>query len=336
MRKILLKVVCVFMVMVLLAGCGTGKSGEGQQNNQQQTQGDTRKASESNPLEGKRIAVIVKGLTQSYWQNAKKGAEVAAKDFGIEMDILAPVETNNNEQQIQLVQEAIAKKYDVICLSPCDSTGIVPAVEEANEAGIPIVNFATIIKGGKTETYIAIENYDAQYKVTKATCELIKEGKVIILEGPAGQQNAMDKTRGAEDAIKEFPGIEIVASQVANWSRTEGFTVTQNLLQAHPDLKGVIACNDDMAMGALQAIDEIGKAGEIYLCGMDCIPDALQAIREGKMHVDIDNMPYELAYSAVEAAVKILKGEEVEKVQILDAIIVTKDNVEEIAKKKEV
>ena len=288
----------------------------------------------ADPLEGKKVAIILKGLANYYWQTAEKGAIQAEIDLNVEVDIFAPVEFNNNEQQIRLVQEAIAKKYDVICISPCDSNGIIPAIEEANRAGIPIVNFATIINGGDRVTYMAIENYDAQYRVTKATCELIQYGEVVILEGPAGQQNALDKVNGAVDAISEFPDITIVASQVANWSRTEGFTVMQNLLQRNPDIRGVISCNDDMALGALEALDEAGRAGEVFVCGTDCTPEALDAIKIGRMHVDVDSMSYELAYDAIAAAVDILNGKSMDEEIILDALVVTIDNVDEVIQKK--
>ena len=291
-------------------------------------------AAAADPLEGKRIAVILKGLANFYWQEAQRGAIQAREDFNVQIDIMAPVEFNNNEQQIRLVQEAIARQYDIIAISPCDSNGIIPAIEEANRAGIPIVNYATLINGGELASYLAIENYDTQYRVTKATCELIQSGSVVILEGPAGQENALDKVRGALDAIAEFPNINVVASQAANWSRAEAFTITQNLLQAYPDIVGIIGCNDDMALGALEALDEAGKAGSVFLCGTDCIPEALHAIKDGRMHVSIDSMAFELAYEAVGVGVKILKGEPIEEVYILENTIVTIDNVDEIIAQK--
>ena len=336
MKKAISLLMCVLFCIVSLAACGgnTPSSPPPPSQSPSQSAPEPSQAPPADPLEGKKIAIILKGLANYYWQTAEKGAIKAREDLGVTVDIFAPVEFNNNEQQIRLVQEAIAKRYDVICISPCDSNGIIPAIEEANKAGIPIVNFATIINGGDRVTYLAIENYDAQYRVTKATCELIQHGEVIILEGPAGQQNALDKVNGAVDAIGEFPDITIVASQVANWSRTEGFTVMQNLLQSNPNIRGVISCNDDMALGALEALDEAGRVGDVFVCGTDCTPEALQAIKDGRMHVDIDSMSFDLAYQSIECAVKILKGESLAEVIILDALVVTIANVDEVIAKK--
>ena len=283
----------------------------------------------------KTIAVILKGLTTSYWYAVKKGAEAAANDFQISVDIFAPVKPDNNEQQLQLLEDAVANGYQVICLSPTDSRGIISGVELANSAGIPVINYATEIIGDvDIASYIRIEDYDAEYKVTDALCKMIRKGKVIILEGPAGQQNAVDKTEGAKAAIEQYPDIELVASQTANWVRNEAYTVTQNLLQAFPDLQGIIACNDDMAVGAAEAVDQIGKTGKIFISGMNCAPFALESLKEGKIQVTIDIMAYELGYKAVENAAKIINGEEFEKSIVMDTILCTSENVDEMMVKQ--
>lgn len=281
-----------------------------------------------------KIVIILKGLTTSYWYSVKKGAEDASKDLGIDVDILAPIQADNNEQQIQLLEEAVGKKYDVIAISPADSKGIIPGIELANEAGIPIVNYATSIIGDvEIASAMRIEDYDAQYKVTEFLADKIQEGEVIILEGIAGQQNALDKVEGAKAALANYPGITLVASQTANWVRNEAFTVTQNLLQAHPNLKGIIACNDDMAVGAAEAVDQAGKAGEIYISGMNSAVFALEALKEGRIYATIDIMAYELGYTAIETAFKIVNDEPYETNQTLETELVTQENVDQFLEK---
>ena len=284
--------------------------------------------------EPKKVAVILKGLTTSYWYSVKDGAEAAAEDLGVEIDILAPVKADSNELQLQLLEEAVGGQYEVICISPADSRGILPGIELANDAGIPVVNYATGIDGDvEIASFIRIEDFDAEYHVASRLCDIIGEGEVVTLEGPAGQQNAIDKTEGAKKAIEEHPQIQLVASQTANWIRNEAFVVTQNLLQAHPDIRGIIACKDDMAVGAAEAVEQAGKKGEISISGMNCADFALEAIKEGRIHVTIDVMAYELGYQAVEVADKIRNGEEYEENIIMETEICDIENVEKMEKK---
>lgn len=282
----------------------------------------------------KKTAVILKGLTTSYWYAVKSGAEDAARELDMDIDILSPVKADSNELQLQLLEEAIGNQYDVICISPADSKGILPGIELANDAGIPVINYATAIDGDvDIASFIRIEDFDAEYKVTKKLCEMIKEGEVILLEGPAGQQNARDKADGAKAAIAECPQIKLVASQTANWIRNDAFVVTQNLLQAHPRIKGIIACNDDMAVGAAEAVDMTGRKGEVYISGMNCAVFALEALKEGKIHVTIDIMAYELGYESVATAKRILEGKAYEKNVIMDTELCDMGNADKMLQK---
>ena len=289
-------------------------------------------------ISDKKIAVIVKGMNSAYWQFAAKGSEDAAADYGVTIDILSPTTADNNEQQLQLVEQAVAQQYDVICLAPADSSGIIPGVKEANEAGIPVILYTNSVADDSLEfaTYLRVDDHDSQFKTTDYLCQQLQEGKVFILSGVAGQQNSQDKLSGAEDAIAQYPKIEIVASQAANWSSTDGYKVTQNLLQANPDVDAIVACNDQMAAGAMQALEEIGKNdGSVLICGMNADATALQAIKDGKMTNTLDNMPYDLGYLAVERAVELLNGETLKEEEILDTVLVTADNVDEIIEQQE-
>lgn len=314
MKKKFVFMVILSLIISLPAGCGTsGKTAE------------------------PKAAIILKGLTTSYWFSVNAGAKQAAKDFQFDVDILSPTTADSNEQQLQLLEEAVNNGYDVICISPADSKGILSGIELANDAGIPIVNYATQISGDvEIAARMRIEDYDAAYKVTKTLCEEIGEGQVIILEGVVGQQNAQDKIDGSVAAISEYPGIELVASQTANWVRNEGYTVTENLLQAYPNIKGIIAGNDDMAMGAVQAVKEAGKEGEILITGMNCAEFVIDALEKGEIFATIDVMAYELGYAAVETAWKMATGQEYEPDIVIDTILCTRENVDDIRRKLDI
>lgn len=320
MKKILTLVLA--LCLVILAGCGGGSQ------NSQPTQETSQEETNSY-----KITVIVKNLVNPMWLAVKEGAEAAAKEYGVELTVLAPLKADNNEEQIRQVEDAITKQADAIVLIPADSQGIIPAVEKANQAGIPVINVNTKVGGGVTETFVAVENYDAASKVAEAVAEKLgQKGKVIILEGKAGAQSAIDLKQGAVDTFAKYEGIEIVASQTANWNRAEAMQVTQNLLQAHPDVNAIFASNDEMAMGAVEAVDQAGLTGKIIIAGLDANQDALEAIKEGKMTLTCDKRGFEQGYVGVEAAVKVLNNEPVDDRIVIDTTIVDESNVDEFLK----
>ena len=135
--------------------------------------------------------------------------------------------------------------------------------------------------------------------------------KVAILEGIPGHDTGDQRVRGFRDAIKSTPGVEVLASQTANWERDQGFTVFQNMLQANPTIDSVFACNDMMALGAIEAIAAAGKTGKIRVLGFDAVDDARKAIEAGTMLATVAQYPDEMGRVAVEAAVKAIRGETV-------------------------
>ncbi|NLZ52901.1 MAG: sugar ABC transporter substrate-binding protein [Thermoanaerobacteraceae bacterium] len=313
MKKLLSLVLVLCMVM--LTGCG-GTQQEASQTSQEETK----------PF---KVTLILKNLVNPMWLAVKEGAEEAAKKYGVELTVLAPLKADNNEEQIRQVEDSITKQADAIVLIPSDSQGIIPAVEKANQAGIPVINVNTKVGGGQTETFIAVENYDAASKVAKAVAEKLGEkGKIIILEGKAGAQSAVDLKQGAVDTFAKYENIEIVASQTANWNRAEAMQVTQNLLQAHPDVNAIFASNDEMAMGAVEAVDQAGLTGKILIAGLDANRDALEAIKEGKMTITCDKMGFDQGYVGVETAVKVLNNEPIDDRIVIDTTIVDESNVD--------
>jgi len=317
--KKVLSLILIFS-LVMLTGCGGA-------NNKQNAQTPEE---ESKPF---RVTLILKNLVNPMWLAVKEGGESAAEEHGVELTVLAPLKADNNEEQIRQVEDSITQQVDAIVLIPSDSQGIIPAVEKANQAGIPVINVNTKVGGGQTETFVAVENYDAASKVAKAVAEKLGgKGKVIILEGKAGAQSAIDLKQGAVDTFATYENIEIVASQTANWNRAEAMQVTQNLLQAHPDVNAIFASNDEMAMGAVEAVDQAGLTGKIIIAGLDANRDALEAIKEGKMTLTCDKRGFEQGYVGVETAVKVLNNEPIDDRIVVDTTIVDESNVDEFLK----
>lgn len=323
MKKLSTILSLIMIVALLLSGCGNSAKGPAP---------DSGKAGSApaDDLSKKEITVILKNLTNPFWITVKNGAEAAGVELGVKVTVLAPLKADNNEEQSQMVEQAIVNQADIVVLTPSDSNGIIPAAKKLNEANIPLVNLNTKIAGDsvKTEAFIAIENYDAGFQTVTRLCEMMEgKGEIMIIEGITGAQTSIDRVKGAIDAIANFPDIKLVAQQSGEYNRAKAMDVVQNLLQAHPNVKGIFCCNDEMALGSVEAIASAGKTGEILVAGIDANADAREAIKEGKMALSCDSQPYNQGYEGVANAVKVLKGEKLDSFIKLDMKVVGKEDL---------
>lgn len=292
------------------------------------TAGET--AAANGDLADKEVVFIIKNLTTPFFLSMKQGAEDAGKDLGIKVTVQAPTSTEEgagNEEQTQLIEQAIANKAAAVCIAPTDSNGIIPAVKKLKEAGIPVIASNTkIAEDGLADCFVGLENYTQGYNVAKRLCEgLNGKGKIFIIEGTPGAQTSIDRVEGAAAAIKENPGIEIVAQQSASYKRATAMDVVQNLLQTNPDVNAIYCCNDEMALGTVEAVDAAGKTGQILIGGADGNADAIQAILDGKMYATAEANAHDQAYYSVVAAVNVLKGLKAED-KLIDSPIIDKEN----------
>ena len=276
-----------------------------------------------------KITLVVKNLTNPMWIAVQEGAEKAAAEAGVDLTVLAPATADSNEEQISLIEQSIAKGTDALVVIPADSVGIVPAVEAANSAGIPLIDVNTKIDtsgGCKIETFIAVENYTAAVSVAEKLVEMLdQKGDVIILEGKAGAQSSVDIVAGANDTFAKYPDVNVVASQTASWNRTEAYNVTLNLLEANPGVAAIFAANDEMAMGALEAVSQAGKSGQILITGLDANEDAKAAVDAGTLAITCDKNGNGQGYEGVMKAVMLLNGETLEPNYVVDTYLYTKD-----------
>lgn len=287
-------------------------------------------------LADKEVVFIIKNLTTPFFLSMKEGAEAAGAELGIKVTVQAPTSSEEgagNEEQTQLIEQAIANKASAVCIAPTDSNGIIPAVKKLKEAGIPVIASNTkIAEDGLANCFVGLENYTQGYNVAKKLCEGLEgKGKMFIIEGTAGAQTSIDRVEGATAAISEYPDIEVVAQQSASYKRATAMDVAQNLLQANPDVNAVYCCNDEMALGVVEAVDAAGKTGQILIGGADGNADALQCILDGKMYATAEANAFDQAYYSVVAAVNVLKGQAAED-KMIDSPIIDKENVAEFQK----
>jgi ribose transport system substrate-binding protein len=285
---------------------------------------------------GIRIGFVVTTLSNPYFVTMVNTAKAeAAKTPGVQLIVQAPDQAVQVGQQIDDVDNLIAQHVNVLCIVPADSKGILPAIAKANQAGIPVLILDNKIdpqlaakEGVHTVTYIGSDNFvggkmAGEYMISK----LPKGGDVAILEGVSGVDAANQRKAGFLAALASAPQLHVVASQPADWDREKGLNVFQNMLQAHPNIKGVFGSNDEMALGALQAIHTAGKDHKIVIVGYDAIQDSLNAIRKGDMDATIAQLPAEVGQFGVKYALQVVNHQAVPPNIPTEVKLVTAANV---------
>lgn len=247
------------------------------------------------------IVVMTRNSTNPYMIGMWNGGAAAGKDLDIEVITVAPATQDSIEEQVSIMETYIEQGVDAFVIHPSDSKGIQSAVDLANENGIPVAAIGTcpdtgaFMRGG-------VDYYMTGYLVTKELCEAAGgKGGVIILEGPSGVQNMEERLAGIKDALAEYPDMHIIASQTANCKRAEGMSVMENLLQGEgvaDDLAVVATCNDEMAIGASQALKAANISG-VYIGGADGNSDAAKAIQDGDLYCTYNTDPYGSTYLAI-------------------------------------
>jgi ribose transport system substrate-binding protein len=267
-----------------------------------------------------RVALVLKTLNNPFFIDMQRGAEEAAKRLDVDLVVQAAERETDVEKQMQIIENLIQARVGALAITPSGSREVVPAIGKANEARIPVVIVDTRLDAKaaadaavRTVSFVGSDNYRGGQLIGEF---LVKASggtsKVAILEGIPGHDTGDQRVKGFRDAVKAAPGVQVVASQTANWERDQGFTVFQNMLQANPAIDTVFACNDMMALGAIEAIAAAGKTGRIRVLGFDAVDDARKAIAAGTMAATVAQFPDEMGRVAVEAAVKAIKGEPID------------------------
>jgi ribose transport system substrate-binding protein len=297
--------------------------------------GCTKPAPEATAPPKPRVALVLKTLNNPFFIDMQKGAQEAATRLGVDLVVQAAEREVDVDKQMQIIENLIQTKVNALAITPSGSKEVVPAIAKANAANIPVVIVDTRVDektateaGIRLDGFVGSDNYEGG-KVAGEYLIQVTGGKarVGLLEGIPGHETGDSRLKGFHDAIKGAPGVKVVASQTANWERDQGFTVFQNMLQAHPDIDALFACSDLMALGAVEAIAAAGKAGKIRVIGFDALEDARKAIAAGTMLASVAQFSSEMGKLAVEDAVKLIHGEKVPPEQKVRIELVTKATV---------
>ncbi len=273
------------------------------------------------------IGFAVSTLANPFFVTMKEAGEARAAELGLEMVTLDA--QDNNERQASQIEDLISRGVDVLIINPVDSDAVATSVVQANEAGIPVITVTRPSNGGTVVQHLDIDNaYAGQLVAERLVADLGGEGRVAILEGIPGAPSAQARQEGFLAVLEAYPDIEVVSSLTANYSREEAARVMEDVLQANPVLDAVYGHNDEMALGAVRAIEAAGRMAEIKVYGIDAVDDALQAIRDGQMVATVKQQPDLEMETAVDSAVAILRGQPVEPLVIIPLVLVTADNID--------
>lgn len=269
------------------------------------------------------IGFAVSTLENPFFVTMKDAAEAKAAELGVDLMVLDA--QDNAETQSSQIEDFITRGVDLLIINPVDSDAVGTSVVACNEANIPVITVTRASNSGTVVEHLDIDNKEAaKLDAEQLIKDLGGKGKVAILEGIAGSSSAIDREEGFMTAI-EGTDIEVVASLTANYSREEGATVTEDILQSNPELDAIYAHNDEMALGAVRSVAAAGRSAEIKIYGIDATDDALAAVESGEMAATVQQQPDLQIETALENAVKYLNGETVEALVNIPLKLIVKE-----------
>ncbi len=279
---------------LLLTGCGNSE--------------DKSASTDNAASDQKTLALVVSTLNNPFFVSLKDGAEAKAKELGYELLVLDS--QNDSGREMTNVEDLTVKNINALLINPVDSDAVTSAVRIANRDNIPVITLDRGASGGKVASHVASDNVAGGEMAGKFIIEKLGDkAKVIQLEGIAGTSAARERGQGFMKAI-DGTGVELLASQPADFDRTRGLNVTENLLEAYPHVQAIFAQNDEMALGAIRAVE--GKQMKVMVVGFDGTEDGIKAVQDGEMAATVAQQAILIGATGIETADKLLKGQQVD------------------------
>ncbi|MFB4166984.1 ribose ABC transporter substrate-binding protein RbsB [Virgibacillus sp. JSM 102003] len=298
------------LLLVVISACSTEKPGSSDD------------SSEGSSDDSIKIGLSVSTLNNPFFVSLRDGAEAAAKEAGYE--IVTADAQNDASTQLSDIEDLLQQDIDVLLVNPTDSKAVVSAIESANDAGVPVITVDRSADGGEVVTHIASDNVAGGEMAGKYIAEQLGEsGKLVELEGIPGASATRERGKGFHNIVDGIDGLEVVANQSANFDRSEGLTVMENIIQSSDQIDAVFAHNDEMALGAVQALESNGMLKDVVVVGFDATDDARAAVKEGRMDATVAQQPELIGQKAIDAAGKVASGESVDEFIPVELQLVT-------------
>ncbi|MHC5258481.1 ABC transporter permease/substrate-binding protein [Streptomyces sp. UC4497] len=272
-----------------------------------------------------KLGMAVSTLNNPFFTEMRAGAQAEAKKQGVELTVTDA--QNDASQQANQLQNFTSEGLSAVIVNPVDSDAVGPSVRTANKADIPVVAADRGVNKAKAATLVASDNVAGGKQAAKIMADKLGgKGKIAVLQGQAGTSASRERGAGFAAGLKNYPGIKVVAKQPADFDRTKGLDVMTNMLQSHPDVDGVFAENDEMALGAIKALGS--KAGKsVPVIGFDGTPDGFKAVKAGTLYASVAQQPRELGKMAVQNAIAAAKDKKISSAVKVPVKVVTAKNV---------
>jgi ribose transport system substrate-binding protein len=290
---------------LVLAGCAPGRSA-----------GPTQTAAPAQQAPGETyIPLISKGFQHQFWQAVKSGAEKAAKDYNVRITFEGPENESQVDKQAEMLQAALDKKPRAIALAALDSKAVIPLLERAQAANIPVIGFDSGVDSSIPVTTVATDNLAAAGAAADKMAELIgDQGEVAVIVHDQTSRTGIDRRDGFLNRMKEkHPNVQVVDVQYGGGDQLKSTDLAKTMIQAHPNLKGFFGANEGSIIGVLNGVREMNREGKLVVIGYDAGKQQLDAVRSGVEAGAITQDPIGIGYKSVEAAVKAVKGEQLPK-----------------------
>lgn len=309
--KKLVSLLLSMLMICSLAGCGIVIDGEG---------GST--GSKASGASGA-IGLSISTQNNPFFVTLAEGAKKAAKQAGVPLTVVDA--SDDATKQVSDIEDLVSKNVSVLIVNPVDSDAVTGAVEAAIAKGVRVISVDRVVNGVDIDCQIASDNVAGAELATQYIVDTLGENvKTAELVGISGASAAIDRSQGFHNIADKK--LKVVASQTADFDRTQGMTVMENMLQADSSIQAVFAGNDEMALGAVEAIS--GAKKDVLVVGFDATDDAIEAIRQGRMGATIAQQPDLIGSTAVENAIRLTKGESIPKEIPVEVTLITKDTVD--------
>ena len=273
------------------------------------------------------IGLVLKSFANPFWLMARTAAEAEAERLGVEVIVLGITEEGDFAGQVAHIEDLVTRGVDLIAVVPAEASALVPAVEAAVAAGVPVIELDSPLESDQTISFIGSDNTEGGRMAAEYIAEQLGgEGKVGVIRGRLGNPVELERYTGFTEGIAEYPGIELVAEGVANWEADQGYTVMEDMLTANPEIQAVFAEADRMVLGAAQAAAAAGR-DDIIFVGFDGISEALHAVYDGTIAADVAQRPDLMGAYAVQYGLEYLQTGNIEPVIHTPMTLALTDNV---------
>ncbi len=275
------------------------------------------------------ILCLINNLADNNSLNYANAIEERAEELGDQVNITVADSKSDISKQIAQMEDGVTRKVDAIILQPNDAEALGGAIDLCAEAGIPVIEMSLKTTNENYTAFVGLSDVVGGRLVSEYIFEQMGgSGKVAHILGNEGSSAVNDRAEGFEEALAEYPEIEVIAEQSAHWQRAEALDLAEDWLTTYPDLKGIVCQNDDMALGVVEAVEAMGRE-DVLVGGVNAIADALTAVKDGRLDCTVYMDSHNVGVTALDLAVAAARGEPVEKETRLDMKIVNSSNIDE-------